>query len=150
MAASKAAAAEEDASLGSAIFARLHPASYLSRFLSSSIRPDGRALDAFRSSNMATSTIETSEGSCIVRQGSTIIVAGVKAEILDLSEEDDDSDEEESKEKTVNGYGLGPVDRKRIIVGVELSPMASAKFRPGPPGEESQVLASRLMAILER
>lgn len=143
------AASEADASLGSAIFARLHPASYLSRFLSSSIRPDGRALDEFRSSTLALSTIETSEGSCIVRQGSTIIVAGVKAEILDLSEEVVEEVEEEEAD-TENRYGLGPVDRKRIIVGVELSPMASAKFRPGPPAEESQVLTSRLMAILER
>lgn len=141
-------AAEADASLGSAIFARLHPASYLSRFLSSSIRPDGRNLDAFRSSTVALSTIETSEGSCIVRQGSTVIVAGVKADIIDLSEEANDVDDDEKE--AVKGYGLGPVERKRIVVGVELSPMASAKFRPGPPGEESQVLASRLMAVLER
>jgi len=144
------AAAETDDSLGSVIFARLHPTSYISRFLSSSIRPDGRALDEFRSSTLALSTIETSEGSCIVRQGSTVIVAGVKAEILDLSEEEVEQDEQDESIYGENSNGLGPVDRKRIIVGVELSPMASAKFRPGPPGEESQVLASRLMSILER
>lgn len=147
------AAPEVDASLSSAIFARLHPASYLSRFLASSIRPDGRSLAAFRSTTLAKSTIQTAEGSCIVRQGNTVIVAGIKAEILDTSEEhshddiievDDDDDEGEGE------YGLGPVDRKRIIVGVEMSPMASAKFKPGPPGEESQILASRIMTILER
>jgi len=103
---------------------------------------------------LALSSIQTAEGSCIVRQGSTVIVAGIKAELLDLSEEDqsmldDDDDEEEEAEDNFK-YGLGPVDRKRIVVGVELSPMASARFKSGPPGEESQVLTSRIMTSLER
>jgi exosome complex component RRP43 len=143
------AAVETDTSLGSAIFARLHPATYLSRFLSSNIRPDGRSLDAFRSSTLALSSIQSAEGSCIVRQGSTVIVAGVKAELLDLSEEDQDVEDDELVEGRLD-YGLGSVDRKRLVIGVELSPMASARFKSGPPGEESQVLTSRLMSTLER
>ncbi|UZJ51794.1 hypothetical protein CBS101457_001114 [Exobasidium rhododendri] len=146
------AAIDTDASLGSAIFARLHPATYLSRFLSSNIRPDGRSFDAFRPSTLALSSIQSAEGSCIVRQGSTVMVAGVKAELLDLTEEDQDSDDEDFDDGTKDRkleYGLGPVDRKRIVVGVELSPMASARFKSGPPGEESQVLTSRLMSALE-
>lgn len=142
------ATSETDTALGSAIFARLHPATYLSRFLSSNVRPDGRSLDAFRPSTSALSSIQSAEGSCIVRQGSTVFVAGVKAELLDLSDEDQEEEGELTEERFE--YGLGPVDRKRIVVGVELSPMASARFKAGPPGEESQVLTSRLMSTLER
>jgi exosome complex component RRP43 len=144
------AAPELDTSLGSAIFARLHPSTYLSRFLSSNIRPDGRSLDAFRDSTLALSSIQSAEGSCIVRQGSTVIVAGVKAELLDTTEEDDQAgSDEEGEEEEEQQYGLGSVDRKRLIIGVELSPMASARFKSGPPGEESQVLTSQLTGILE-
>ena len=135
--------------MGSAIFARLHPATYLSRFLASSIRPDGRSLDAFRSTTIALSTIQSAEGSCIVRQGSTVFVAGIKSEVMDLGEEDAGEEREEEAGATLE-YGLGPAERKRLVVGVELSPMASAHFKPGPPGEESQVLTSRLMSTLER
>jgi hypothetical protein len=78
-----------------------------------------------------------------------VIVAGVKAELLDLSEEDQDVEDDELVEGRLD-YGLGSVDRKRLVIGVELSPMASARFKSGPPGEESQVLTSRLMSTLER
>lgn len=82
-----------------AVFKRLHPASYLSRFLSSGYRPDGRPILSSSSSQPTTSasasaaddiwrqvsinmgSISTAHGSALVRMGDTTMVCGVKAEI---------------------------------------------------------------------
>lgn len=147
---------EEDVALASTIFARLHPATYLSRFLTNGIRPDGRTFDACRPVTVGRSTIDSAEGSCIVRLGNTVVIAGVKAELLDTSDEqfEDDlliaQDTDRQDERQPAGlHGLGPIDRRRVVVGVDLAPMSSARFRPGPPGEEAQVLASRVMRTLD-
>lgn len=82
-----------------AVFKRLHPASYLSRFLSSGYRPDGRPIlpssssssqptasasaadDVWRQVSINTGSISTAHGSALVRMGDTTMVCGVKAEI---------------------------------------------------------------------
>ncbi|MCO5613809.1 hypothetical protein L7F22_068087 [Adiantum nelumboides] len=146
--------------LGSTIFARLHPTTYLARFLDNAIRPDGRSFDAFRDVSVGVSTIETAQGSAIVRYGNSTIIAGVKGEFIDISDEEDvqqtaDIDEAEEnemqtdKQKSSRSIGLGPIDKRSLVVGVDLTPMSSARFKSGPPGEEAQVLASRLMRSFE-
>lgn len=144
-----------DPALGSTIFARLHPATYLARFLDKSIRPDGRALEHFRQVRVGGSTIGTAQGSAIVRHGNTVIVAGVRAEFLETADEEPPGDDEDQVAElgtsgaTVDLSGLGPIDRRRLVVGIDLTPMSSARFKPGPPGDEAQVLASRLMQSLD-
>lgn len=82
-----------------AVFKRLHPASYLSRFLSSGYRPDGRPIlpsssfqstasasasaadDVWRQVSINTGSISTAHGSALVRMGDTTMVCGVKAEV---------------------------------------------------------------------
>lgn len=80
-----------------AVFKRLHPASYLSRFLNSGYRPDGRPIlsssssqstasasavdDIWRQVSINTGSISTAHGSALVRMGDTTMVCGVKAEI---------------------------------------------------------------------
>jgi hypothetical protein len=81
---------EADA-LKAAIFQRLHPRSYLERFLAEGFRPDGRDLEEWRTIEFNVGSISTANGSALVRLGQTTIVCGVKAEI---SEPDLDCEEE--------------------------------------------------------
>src|SRR5262249_21674431 len=82
-------------------FQRLHPRTYLERFLQEKVRPDGRGPDDWRDiainvggwfgffpclswsrTNLAGS-ISTADGSALVRLGDTTVVCGVKAEIAE-------------------------------------------------------------------
>lgn len=94
----------------------------------------------------------------MVRLGGTVIVAGVKAEIVDITQEPDEENEEEEEEDEgeegkerdgddVYGSGTGLIG-KRLVPNVDLGPMASARFRPGPPGLEAQVVSHKLAHIL--
>ena len=86
-----------------------------------SIRTDGRKEDEFRKIEIQKGVIEKAEGSALVRIGSTQVMAGVKMEVKAPFED------------TPN-EGV-------LIVGAELSPMASPKFRSGPPSEDAVELA---------
>lgn len=114
--------------LAATTFKRLHPISYLSRFLDSSIREDGRTLSEFRQATLALGSISTSDGSAFVRVGNTSCIAAVKAEIAvpQLS-------------RPREGY---------LIPNVELPVVCSSKFKPGAPADEAQGLTSRLLALL--
>lgn len=109
-------------------FKRLHPLSYLSRFLDSSIREDGRSLTTFRDATLTLGSISTSDGSSFVRIGNTSCIAAVKLEIAppQLS-------------RPREGY---------LIPNVELPAVCSSKFKAGAPAEEAQVLTSRLLGLL--
>ncbi|TKY88120.1 hypothetical protein EX895_002830 [Sporisorium graminicola] len=117
-----------NADLVATTFKRLHPISYLSRFLDASIREDGRALTAFRDASLTVGSISTADGSSFVRIGNTSCIAAIKAEVAapQLS-------------RSREGY---------LIPNVELPAVSSSKFKPGAPGEEAQVLTSRLLALL--
>lgn len=125
---SSASAGSRNADLVATTFKRLHPISYLSRFLDSSIREDGRALAAFRDATLTLGSISTADGSAFVRIGNTSCIAAIKAEVAppQLS-------------RSREGY---------LIPNVELPAVCSSKFKPGAPGEEAQVLTSRLLALL--
>ncbi|CBQ69873.1 related to Exosome complex exonuclease RRP43 [Sporisorium reilianum SRZ2] len=123
-----AASSSGNADLVATTFKRLHPISYLSRFLDASIREDGRALTAFREATLTLGSISTADGSSFVRIGNTSCIAAIKAEVAapQLS-------------RSREGY---------LIPNVELPAVCSSKFKPGVPGDESQVLTSRLLALL--
>ncbi|KAJ9475587.1 putative Exosome complex component RRP45 (putative) [Pseudozyma hubeiensis] len=118
----------ENADLVATTFKRLHPISYLSRFLDASIREDGRSLAAFRDATLTIGSISTADGSSFVRIGNTSCIAAIKAEVAtpQLS-------------RPCEGY---------LIPNVELPAVCSSKFKAGAPGEEAQVLTSRLLALL--
>ncbi|CDU22546.1 related to Exosome complex exonuclease RRP43 [Sporisorium scitamineum] len=122
------ASSSGNADLVATTFKRLHPISYLSRFLDASIREDGRALAAFRDATLTLGSISTADGSSFARIGNTSCIAAVKAEVAapQLS-------------RSREGY---------LIPNVELPAVCSSKFKPGAPGEEAQVLTSRLLALL--
>ncbi|KAJ1656935.1 hypothetical protein IWQ61_003579 [Dispira simplex] len=116
--------------LSAAAFERIAPAEYYKRFIAKNVRPDGRNLTATRDFSLQVGSIATTHGSAVVRWGKTMVVCGVKGEVA---------------EPKVNMPNQG-----YLVPNVELSPMCSPQFRPGPPGELPQVLSQRLDQILQR
>ncbi|KAJ7227164.1 ribosomal protein S5 domain 2-type protein [Mycena pura] len=117
-----------DAALKASIFQRLHPRAYLERFIAENFRPDGRPFDTWRDVSVNVGSISTADGSALVRLGETTIVCGVKAEI---SEPELDTPEE--------GF---------LVPNIDLPALCSPRFKPGPPGDEAQVLSDRLNEVL--
>lgn len=111
-------------------FRKIHPHEYLRRFTSQGVRPDGRTFEKFRPTLINTGSISTANGSALVRIGNTMVVCGIKAEIA-----------EPTLDHPRRGY---------VIPNVDLSPICSPKFRPGPPPEEAQVASERLNQILSK
>ncbi|KAI0722545.1 ribosomal protein S5 domain 2-like protein [Earliella scabrosa] len=119
--------AEQDA-LKALTFQRLHPKTYLERFLAENVRPDGRDLDEWRDISLNVGSISTADGSALVRLGSTTVVCGVKAEIA-----------EPELDKPKEGF---------LVPNLDLPAICSPKFKPGPPTDEAQVLSDRLNEVL--
>ena len=74
-------------------------------------------------------SINTADGSAIVKLGNTTVVCGIKAELADPKAAEPE-----------HGY---------IVPNIELLPLCSSKFRPGAPTEEAQVIAHSLDGILK-
>lgn len=157
---------EELIALKASTFKRLHPRAYLERFLVEGYRPDGRVPSAFRdtTANVGTSfeqkgplrlllnyfltgSITTADGSALVRLGETVVVCGVKAEI---AEPELDQPEHGFLGSYIiyslswNSLGL----MKYSVPNLDLPALCSPHFKPGPPGDEAQVLSERLNEAL--
>lgn len=148
-------------------FQRLHPRTYLERFLAEGIRPDGREPGSWRNVSINAGTyahyaawrtlvidiflptsgsITTAEGSSLARVGDTTVACGIKAEIT------------EPELSTPNDGFIGqcsciivlPIDMyiKLLVPNLDLSPICSPRFKPGPPGEEAQACSQRLATLL--
>lgn len=102
-------------------FKAARPIDYYRKFLEKNVRPDGRELGEFRDTLLNISCVSTAEGSALVKLGNTSVMCGIKVELA--------SPKAEEPQK---GY---------IVPNVELSPLCSPNFRPGPPGEQAQVLS---------
>jgi len=111
-----------------ATFQRLYPKTYLERFLQEHVRPDGRDFLEFRDCSINVGSISTADGSSLVRLGDTTVVCGVKAEI---AEPDLDAPED--------GF---------LVPNLDLPPLCSPKYKPGPPSDDAQVISSRLNETL--
>lgn len=116
------------------------------KFISQQVRPDGRTLTKHRKITISAASsqndrnhdndndtgdynhsggpIGTSNGSSIVRIGSTSVVCGIKAEIADP-------------------LVSAPRDG-HMVTNVELSSLCSPLYRPGPPPDQAQVLSETL------
>lgn len=125
-------AAEEQLDLSTTTFKRLHPRTYLERFLSSHIREDGRSFSSWRPTSIVSGAISSADGSCLVRLGVTTVVAGIKAEIA----------------KPDAARGPQGSERGWLVPNIESGPLSSARGRPGPPTEEAQIVCDRLTEIL--
>ncbi|RKP10858.1 exosome complex component RRP43-like protein [Thamnocephalis sphaerospora] len=110
-------------------FKRVQPSEYYRKFLEQDVRPDGRAFSQFRKTILNAGCISTANGSAVVRIGDTTVVCGIKAEVA-----------EPTLDQPAAGY---------FVPNVELGPLCSAKFRPGPPGDLAQVVSERLRKLSE-
>lgn len=93
----------------------------MSETLKKGIRYDGRKLDEFRNVEIETDVSKSAEGSAIVKLGDTIVMAGVKIEM-------------------VTPYDDSP-DEGTLMVNAEFAPMADPDFESGPPSINSIELA---------
>jgi exosome complex component RRP43 len=110
--------------MDAAIFKKIQPIEYQKRFMEKGIRPDGRTFQNFRKSQIITGSISKCQGSATVKVGDSIVVCGIKAEITEPA-------------------ALTP--RKGFFVpNVDIPPLASPLFRPGPPGEVTQSISQQI------
>jgi len=110
------------------LYRSIYPVKYLRDYLAQDIRPDGREFLSFRPVSINVSSITHADSSAIFKIGNTTVVCGIKAELA--------VPKAETPEK---GY---------IIPNVGLSPICSAKFRPGPPSDQAQVTSKLVDSIL--
>ncbi|CAK9781848.1 ribosomal protein S5 domain 2-like protein [Cutaneotrichosporon oleaginosum] len=115
-------------SSAAAIFQRLHPDQYLTRFLDKGYRPDARRKDVWRDVSINVGSIATADGSALVRMGDTTMVCGVKAEVAEPS-------------------GSRP-DEGFVVPNIDLPALCSPKFKPGPPADEAQTMSNWLNDLL--
>ncbi len=122
------AAGADELGLSTTIFKRLHPRTYLERFLSASLREDGRRFSHWRHVSLVAGAISSADGSCLCRLGNTTVCAGLKAEI---------ARPEPGRERS--GW---------FVPNLEYGPLSSSRGRPGPPSEEAQIVCDRITDIL--
>ncbi|XP_064636939.1 exosome complex component RRP43-like [Lineus longissimus] len=105
------------------------PLEYYRKFLEQDIRPDGRDLGEIRPTLLNLGSITTANGSALVKLGNTSVVCGIKAELASPKPEEPNK-----------GF---------IVPNVDLSPLCSSRFRPGPPSEQAQVCSQFVMDLIE-
>lgn len=94
---------------------------YIVELLKEGKRIDGRGLEDYRELEVRTNVIEKAEGSAWVRLGNTQVLVGIKADI---------------------GEPFPDLPNMGVMTtNVELVPLASPTFEPGPPDERSIELA---------
>ncbi|XP_058483342.1 exosome complex component RRP43 [Solea solea] len=110
-------------------FKTAEPLEYHMSFLKENCRPDGRELSEFRTTTLNIGSISTADGSALVKFGNTTVICGIKAELTN---------------PTVEGPGKG-----YIVPNVDLPPLCSSRFRPGPPSEQAQAASQLIADIIE-
>ncbi|XP_062869654.1 exosome complex component RRP43 [Trichomycterus rosablanca] len=110
-------------------FKTAEPLEYHRSFLKENCRPDGRELGEFRSTTLNIGSINTADGSALVKLGNTTVICGIKAELTTPSADASDK-----------GF---------IVPNVDLPPLCSSRFRPGPPGEQAQVASQFIADVID-
>ncbi|XP_021364061.1 exosome complex component RRP43-like isoform X1 [Mizuhopecten yessoensis] len=105
------------------------PVEYYRKFLEKDVRPDGRELGEFRRTVLNIGCITTAEGSALVKLGNTTIMCGIKAELA--------------------APKPAEPDRGFIVPNVQLTPLCSPHFRPGPPSEQAQVMSQFIAEVIK-
>lgn len=97
-------------------------------------------------------SINTADGSALVRMGGSTIVCGVKAEI---AEPDLENPDEGFLGELLASLLFSLVSPSHVcfsvsilVPNVDLPAMCHPKFKPGPPSDEAQVLSERLFETL--
>ncbi|KAI8454940.1 ribosomal protein S5 domain 2-type protein, partial [Phakopsora pachyrhizi] len=114
---------------------RSKPIKFLETFFSNNqdhrkgpIRLDGRSINDLRQLKKNLGLITSAHGSASVSIGNTSCITGIKFELS-----------EPELKRPNQGF---------LITNVDIGPICSPKFRPGPPNDLSQAIASRLYDVL--
>lgn len=110
-------------------FKTAEPQEYHRSFLKENCRSDGRELGEFRTTTLNIGSISTADGSALVKVGNTTVICGIKAELANPT-----------VEAPNKGY---------IVPNVDLPPLCSSRFRPGPPGEQAQAASQFISDVIE-
>ncbi|KAI1278447.1 Exosome complex component RRP43 [Halotydeus destructor] len=114
-------------------FKTLQLKQYHQLFLNQDTRADGRRFDQFRDVLLSRNTIETADGSCLVKVGNTTVVAGLSATLTELNRDTEASGQ--------------------LEILVELPPICcNQKFRENKQGtnEESQLAGREIELIIKQ
>ncbi|KAJ3161262.1 hypothetical protein HDU88_007356 [Geranomyces variabilis] len=128
-AAAAAVAASQGFSLDPDTFRKIHPAEFHRRFLSQGVRADGRPLQKFRKAKISLGPVSTANGSAMVRLGDTTVICGVKAEVA-----------EPKPASPRSGF---------IVPNLDLPPLCSPNYRPGPPSELAQTVSEYIDQVIK-
>ncbi|KAJ3385188.1 Exosome complex component RRP43 [Lobulomyces angularis] len=116
--------------LDSTTFLKIHPLEYNKRFFNENTRADGRNFTEARNTKVMLNCFKkTSNGSSQVKIGNTLISCGVKAQI--------------------NQPSVTNPNEGFLVINVDLPSFCSAKFKPGPPGNQTQYLSEYLNKIIK-
>ncbi|KAL7847466.1 hypothetical protein AOLI_G00221840 [Acnodon oligacanthus] len=110
-------------------FKTAEPLEYHRSFLKENCRPDGRELGEFRPTTLNIGSINTADGSALVRIGNTTVICGIKAEL--------------------SAPSTDAPDKGHIVPNVDLPPLCSSRFRPGPPGEQAQAASQFIADVID-
>ncbi|XP_062309451.1 exosome complex component RRP43 [Osmerus eperlanus] len=110
-------------------FKTADPLEYHRSFLKENCRPDGRELGEFRTTTLNIGSISTADGSALVKIGNTTVMCGIKAELTNPP-----------VDAPTKGY---------IVPNVDLPPLCSSRFRPGPPAEEAQAASQFIADVIK-
>lgn len=118
------------------VFKRIQPSEYFKQHIEQDLRVDGRnGLETIRPISITSGSIETADGSAIIKKGNTIVSCGIK---LELSPSDID-------DETCENFGNGFI----LVPNVDFPPICNSQYRPGPPPEDAQVASLFLKEVLE-
>lgn len=104
------------------------PFHYYMKFLKEDCRPDARKLSDIRHMKIDTGALTNTNGSALVRFGSTVVLCGIKAR---LCRPRDDRP-----------------DRGFIVPNVDLPPLCSSIFKPGSPSEQAHAMTQLMFDVL--
>ncbi|VVD06064.1 exosome complex component RRP43-like [Leptidea sinapis] len=106
----------------------IHPNKYFEDYISCGERPDERGFSDHRSLLLSVHSIKTAEASAVLKCGNTAAVCGISLELATPKAEEPD-----------NGF---------LVINVEMTPLCSSKFRPGPPSDQAQVISTAVNDVI--
>ncbi|XP_028158008.1 exosome complex component RRP43-like [Ostrinia furnacalis] len=109
------------------IYKLIHPVKYFTDYISREIRPDGRKFHEQRNIKVNVNSLKCAEASAVVKCGNTTVVCGIQLELAAPKAEEPEL-----------GF---------LVTNVELPPLCSSKYRPGPPSDHAQVQSYMLSDI---
>lgn len=123
---------------------------YFNDYVSRNIRPDGRKFHDQRNVRLNVDALKTADSSAIVKCGNTTVVCGIKlvsnkewrwnllmTQLTHVS----------LLQELATPKADEP-DQGFLITNVELPPLCSSRFRPGPPSDHAQVTSTIVSEII--